>query len=500
MLRPRSLSFQMALVAVAIAFCAIVATAFISAIVVSTSFSSYLRAELAQRAKYEAQLISDTMTQNNASFPVATSAVLFANLHDEPSGGDTGQFWVVDASLGALYPGPRSWNSPDATSIIPPLNKALSSGISSQGDFNEIAQGLLHFSARSYAAVPIVVTVNGTPTIVGALAISSEQSVGPSFLNSVNRALVISVFIIAIIVAIIGALLAQRLARPITSLTRAAAKMGKGKLSTRVVLNAQSTPMEIEQLAFTFNEMAATLQRDVNELRHQEQLQRALVANVAHELATPLTAVRGYSEALSEDDTLTAEQRANFSHIIHRETVRLGKLVFQLRQVARLESGAETMDLQPTVLRPLVSDILDMLQSEGERQAVTLRNEIAEDLPPLWIDTDRLTQVFINLVDNAVRYTPMNGVVTLTARQEGERVWVSVTDSGTGIPQEDLPRVFERFYRADASRNSDTGGTGLGLAIVKGIVEAHGGQVRAENNPDGGARMSFSLRVVPDDM
>ena len=504
MVRPRSLSLQMALVAVTIAVCAIIATALISAIVVSRSFSSYTKGELQRDAQNEAYRISDLMSEHGYNLSYAVSADLaFKFLNNAPNTG--GQTWVIQSDGRPIWPltQPNStWAPPDYNDMVNALQNTVRTGQGSQGDLPDPDQGWLHLSSRSFAIVPIVSdpSVAGSP-IIGAIAISSDQSVGgaggPAFINAVDHAFVVSAVLVALVVAIIGALLAQRVAKPIRTLTKAASRMGTGDLSTRVMLPEEHTPAEIAHLGTTFNEMAAKLEHDVDELRYQEQMQRELVANVAHELATPLTAISGYSELLAEDESLSRSQRDNFTHIIHRETVRLSKLVYQLRQVARLESGAEKMDLQPVSLQTLVGDTIDVLQAESERLAVELHNTIPTALPAVLVDTDRLTQVVINLLDNAVRHTPMGGNVTIDAFQEGSRVWVRVTDSGSGIAPQDLPRVFDRFYRADTAHNSTTGGTGLGLAIVKGIVEAHGGQVRADNSPDGGACMSFSLRVAP---
>ena len=503
MMRPRSLSLQMAIVAVTIAVCAIIATAFISAIAVGRSFSSYTKNELQHDAQNEAYRISDLMKEYGYSLSHTVNTDLaFKFVTNAPNAG--GQTWVISADSEPVWPltQPNStWAPPDYNNLVAALRNAITSGQSSQGDLPDPDQGWLHFSARSYAVVPIVSdpSVAGS-SILGAIAISSDESVGsaggPAFISTVDHAILVSGLLVAVVVAIIGALLAQRIAKPIRTLTKAASHMATGDLSTRVALAVENTPAEIAQLGTTFNEMAAKLEHDVDELRRQEQLQRELVANVAHELATPLTAISGYSELLADDETLSRSQRDNFTHIIHRETVRLSKLVYQLRQVARLESGAEKMDLQHVALQTLVGDTIAVLQAESERHAVQMHNAIPATLPDVLVDTDRLTQVVINLLDNAVRHTPMGGSVTIAAYQEGPRVWVTVTDSGKGIAPHDLPRVFDRFYRADLTHNSGTGGTGLGLAIVKGIVEAHGGQVRADNSPDGGARMSFSLQVA----
>ncbi len=502
---PRSLARQMAFVAVASAVGAIIVTALIAAIVVSNSFSSYLQAGLRHSTHVEAERLSAIAANHYQGFLLpAVQEELQTKFFHDPANATNGQIWVVDSRGNVLVPFQQSavWNTSDPNTIVPALRNAITYGTVSSGALNDPDSfGWLHLSARGYAVEPIY--ADGTPDspIIGAVAISSEESLGPAggpgFIHSVDRAIIISGILIALAVGIIGAFLARRVTKPISNLTHAAAKMADGDLTARVALDDGGTPAEIEQLSATFNDMAAKLEHDVAELRRQERLQRDLVANVAHELATPLTAISGYSELLADDDSLSPQQRAEFSRVIHRETMRLSRMVDQLRQVARLEAGTEKMDLHPTELRPLVEDTLAVLQGESEQREVAIHNDIPADLPLVEADADRLTQVVLNLTDNALRHTPAGGLVTLSAQLEGDVVWVTVADTGPGIAPEDLPRVFERFYRADPSRNRASGGTGLGLAIVKGIVEAHGGQVRAGNNPDGGARMSFSLRLAP---
>lgn len=504
MIRPRSLSRQMAISAVAIALSAILATALISSIVVSSVFADYLKTELRQSASDEAQRVSsiyhDPQFPTQGNFKNAVEFALVYKFSQDATGDANSQIWIADAQGNVLFPPTINtvWHTGDPTVIIPAMRQTLQSGVVSASDLPDPNQAWLHYSARGYAVAPIHAdTTSGSP-IIGVVAVSSQRGLsgGPGFIQSVNRTLLGGGLAIALLVALVGALLARRITQPLDRLSNAADKMAAGDLGARVDLPEHELPAEIEQLAQTFNAMAATLQRDVNELRRQERLQRELVANVAHELATPLTAIRGFSEALADNVARGSAEREEIGRIIHRETVRLQGLVNQLRMVARLESGAEVMDLHPLPLAALIQDTIDVLSTEIVRQHVTVQQELPDDLPDALADTDRMTQVMLNLLDNALRHTPAEGTITIQARTDGPLIWVTIADSGPGIAAEDLPRIFDRFYRADASRNSHTGGTGLGLAIVKGIVGAHGGEVRAENGPEGGARISFSVRMA----
>ncbi|HKF36510.1 MAG TPA: ATP-binding protein, partial [Ktedonobacteraceae bacterium] len=221
-----------------------------------------------------------------------------------------------------------------------------------------------------------------------------------------------------------------------------------------------------------------------------------LIMNITHDLATPLTAIAGLGESLVDGVNQNREDYEATGRIIVRETLRLRRLVKDLHLMAKVEAGA--MQPQPKVLRlaAVVDEALAVLTPEFERANVEPRNNVPYDLPPVWADPDMLMRVFSNLCDNALRHTPAGGAVTVDARQQGNILEIAVTDTGKGIPAEALLRVFDRFYRADASRQVNTGGSGLGLTIVQAIVEAHGGTIRAENAPQAGARILFTLPVA----
>ena len=231
---------------------------------------------------------------------------------------------------------------------------------------------------------------------------------------------------------------------------------------------------------------------DISELRRVDQLRRDFVANVSHELRTPLTAIRGYVEALSEEDA-NPEDRRRFLEIIGRHTQRMERLVKDLLRLARLDAGQETLDLiacdTRIVAETVVSDVLQA--AEERRQKVEVR--IAPGAETVRADPAKLHDALRNLVANAITYSPEGSSIRIDATAAGGRVTIAVSDEGPGIPDEDLTRVFERFYRVDKSRVRDPGGTGLGLAIVKHLVELHRGRVGAENRPEGGARFLITL-------
>jgi two-component system, OmpR family, phosphate regulon sensor histidine kinase PhoR len=227
---------------------------------------------------------------------------------------------------------------------------------------------------------------------------------------------------------------------------------------------------------------------DITDLRRADQMRRDFVANVSHELRTPLTAIRGYVEALAEPDAGPEDSR-RFLAIITRQTDRMERLVKDLLRLARLDAGQETLDLAACDTRALVQSAAGDIAGDRRRIEIT----VAPDVQTIRADPAKLHDVLANLVGNAVTYAPEDTPIRIDVQSAGGRIAFSVADEGPGIPEQDLSRVFERFYRVDKSRARDPGGTGLGLAIVKHLVELHGGQVRAENRPEGGARFTITL-------
>ena len=237
---------------------------------------------------------------------------------------------------------------------------------------------------------------------------------------------------------------------------------------------------------------AVLVMHDITDLRRADQIRRDFVANVSHELRTPLTAIRGYVEALSESDADPEESR-RFLAIIIRHTERMERLVKDLLRLARLDAGQETLAVVACETRTLAQTVAtDLARAVAERQQ-RIDIAIAPGAEIVRGDPARLHDALRNLVANAITYGPAGTTVRIEASRNNGTITISVSDEGPGIPEEDLSRVFERFYRVDKSRARDPGGTGLGLAIVKHLVELHGGEVRAGNRPEGGARFTVVL-------
>src|SRR6266704_911283 len=369
-------------------------------------------------------------------------------------------------------------------------------GISSVGNIGQGAPGII---PRPFVVQPIFLGGQSNAPVVGVLVIvsrSAAENTIPPFVAAVGEVVLIAAAIVAVLAALAAILFARTITRPLAKLTNAAHELASGDYSAQVTVKAYG---ELDELANTFNKMAAKLANDMNELRRQELLRRELIMNITHDLATPLTAIAGLGESLVDGVNQSREDYEATGRIIVRETLRLRRLVKDLHLMAKVEAGG-MRGIQPqwksVRLAALVQEVLAVLATEFERANVEPLNMIAYDLPVFNADPDMLTRVFTNLCDNALRYTPAGGAVTIDATRHGDLLGISVTDTGPGIPPAALPRLFDRFYRVDVSRQLATGGSGLGLAIVRAIIEAHGGTIWGENSPQGGARIVFTLPLT----
>jgi two-component system phosphate regulon sensor histidine kinase PhoR len=236
---------------------------------------------------------------------------------------------------------------------------------------------------------------------------------------------------------------------------------------------------------------------DVSELRRLEVIRRDFVANVSHELRTPLTAIKGYAETLLGPAGDERETARRFLEVIDRHSERLGRLTDDLLTLSDLELGRAALRLAQVEVGPTIEDVLQILAERAASRDVHVRAEVAPGTPPVVADGDRLRQVLINLVDNAIKYTPPGGDVVVRAApgDGGQLVEITITDTGIGIPAQDLPRLTERFFRVDKARSRALGGTGLGLAIVKHIIQAHGGRLDITSNVGRGTTVRVAFPI-----
>jgi two-component system sensor histidine kinase BaeS len=275
------------------------------------------------------------------------------------------------------------------------------------------------------------------------------------------------------------------------SLEQAARKVGEGDLTARAREDGSD---EVAALAQTFNQMTAALATRDGQLQAVDRTRRMLFADVSHELMTPLTAMRGYLETLSMQTlALDPQTRERYLSIINDETRRLEHIVQDLLELARVESGGDSLDVEDVPLEGLFGRVVARHGRDAETKGVTLKTDIAPGAEIVSGDPMRLEQALQNLAANALRHTAKGGRVELTAEPGFKEIVIMVRDTGSGIAQEHLAHVFDRFYKADPSRRGEAAGSGLGLSIVKAIVERHGGNISVTSRPGEGTE--FTVRI-----
>jgi two-component system phosphate regulon sensor histidine kinase PhoR len=238
---------------------------------------------------------------------------------------------------------------------------------------------------------------------------------------------------------------------------------------------------------------AVAVFHDITDLKRVEQMRKDFVANVSHELRTPLTSIKGYAETLCEEGIQNVPKADSFAHIILKHANRLSALVQDLLSLTQLESQATLINRQEVDLRKILDAAVLVVKPTAEANKLTIETEAVAEDTVVWADRDQIGQALLNLLDNAVKYTPEGGSISVSASDTGAEVHVTVEDTGIGIPREHLNRIFERFYRVDKNRSRELGGTGLGLSIVKHIIQSHGGRVWVQSEPEEGSAFSFSL-------
>jgi len=292
------------------------------------------------------------------------------------------------------------------------------------------------------------------------------------------------------IAMILGYFLSSTLTERIHLLKNAAEQLAQGHLKTRVPIQGRD---EVAALAESFNQMAEQLQAADQKQRELESLRRDLIAWVSHDLQTPLTSMRAILEALSDGIVEEPETVKRYLNTAQRDVRSLSALIDDLFQMAQLDAGGFPLDRAKASLGDLVSDTLESFTELAKQQEITLEGNVETDVDPVIMDTQAIGRVLNNLISNSLRHTSTRGRVSVWVRRTTQSVEVTVGDTGEGIRTEDIPHIFERFYRGEKSRNRGTGGAGLGLAIARGIIRAHGGDIRVESEPGKGTQFTFHI-------
>lgn len=317
--------------------------------------------------------------------------------------------------------------------------------------------------------------------------VAPEPTTFSFFRQSFLRPLTVGAGIALLLAVLLAVGIANWVTRPLRQMVGAAEGITRGDYDQQLSLGG---PDEVQRLAGSFNSMAS-------QVKMSQQAQRDFVSNVSHDLKTPLTSILGWSQSLLDGTAVTEPERQQAATIIHNETERMQRMVNQLLDLARIESGQLKLVGEQVDLQQMLLELQENLARRAQEQSVHLTSDL-QPTPPIWGDYDRLMQVFSNLADNALVHTPSGGRVHLSLKTHGEQaVEVTVQDTGAGIAAEDLPRIFERFYQADKSRARGNGrpGSGLGLAIVRELVEAHRGTIRAYSQPGKGSAFVVRLPV-----
>jgi len=342
------------------------------------------------------------------------------------------------------------------------------------------------------AGVPLVVDGHQVGTLLAVSMTADVATPAGDFLSAVNRSTWLAGLSAGMLALVLGLLLFRQIVAPVRAVTTAAQQLAAGQLDRRVPVTSQD---EVGQLARAFNRMAETLARD-------RQLRQNMMADIAHELRTPLSVIQANLEAML-DGVLPASPPEIAS--LHDETTLLSRLVADLRLLSLAEAGQLKLERNETDLGDLVKKVADRMATQAGENDIALITDIESGLPMLNVDVDRISQAIGNLVSNALRYTPPGGRVGVKVFVTGptsgtansrHSVVIEVSDTGPGIAPEDLPHVFDRFYRADKSRSRASGGSGIGLAIVKQLVEAHEGQVGVKSQAGVGSTFFLILPVI----
>ena len=349
----------------------------------------------------------------------------------------------------------------------------------------------LHWKLMLATTVPVIVLITGIIWLAFDqlaanyfMVLMDEYMVSPTethqaFLTAVHYYLLWAGLIALVLAFLLSYLLTRRVLRPLVQISEASRQIASGRFGTRVEADRGD---EVGELGTAFNRMSDSLEKI-------EQLRKSMVADVAHELRTPLTNLRGYLEGLS--DGVLPSSKETFE-MLQQENLRLVKLVDDLGQLARADAAHIYLNRQSVDLAACVEEILALYRMNIDEKGITVSTNFADDAGTINADRDKLLQAIRNLVENCWKYTPEGGVIKISSHRLAQSVRVKFVNDGADIPAEDIPYLFERFFRSDYSRSRDIGGAGIGLSIVKQLIEAHGGEVGAKSG-DGKTCIWFSL-------
>jgi len=392
----------------------------------------------------------------------------------------TRNFYILDGTTGEVLKSshPEQNNRID---ITPNIATALRGGnaytpSNPRDDFMDVA---VPISGRAGDSKFVVYIIDNKQTV---------QSLNAEIFTLILEAVLIG-FVISVVISLI---ISKTLLSPIQGMTKAAEAMADGDFSRKIEVESED---EIGLLAKTFNDMAMQIETMLEELKNAEMLRREFVANVSHELRTPLTNIRSYAETISDDQAIPQETEEEFLRVIINESDRMTKIVQDLLELSRFDSGTSVLTVEEFPVENAVRDVYAAIALEARKRGHVLNLELEWKLPNIKGDRAKIEQVLMNIIANALKYTPDGGTIDIYGGRAGGNVWIKIVDTGIGIPKEDLARVFDRFYRVDKARSRESGGTGLGLSIAKEIITKHGGDIVIESKPGIGTSVTLTLPI-----
>lgn len=372
---------------------------------------------------------------------------------------------------------------------------ALPDGIGSQLD--RVFQGeTVYFRGHNELlgadVLAVLLPVKLTGDVPGAVIVSALLSDVSNQLAYLRQNILLSALAGIVLATLLSLLFSRTLSRPLLAMQKTARRLAAGDYTCRVPVKSRD---ELGGLGQALNSLAEQLAEKVDRLDQLDQTRRDFVAAVAHELRTPLTVIRGYAEALQDGMAENPEEARAFCQNIIDESNRLERMARELLDLRRLETGHGRVETGPLDIRPLLDDVLEKTVPLAQEKGLTIQKHFPEHLPPVLAHADRLTQVLLNLLHNAIRHSPQGSKITAAAEHlpNSGTLCLSITDSGPGIPPEELPLIWEKFYKIEKSRARDNTGTGLGLAIVKTFVVSMGGRVDVESTPGRGSTFRVFL-------
>jgi signal transduction histidine kinase len=339
-----------------------------------------------------------------------------------------------------------------------------------------------------YMAAPL-----GHPAAKGVVRLAVPFSDIEMISGEVKRVLIISLVFAFASIILLTFLVSALISRPVREVSAIAHRIADGDFSGKASVSSND---EIGDLANAVNNMSAQISSRMEELKRLERVRQDFVANVSHELRTPVSTIRGYAETLVDGALEDRDNAMDFLKIIHSDSKRLASLINDLLELSKIESGEFSLQLVPCSAGAVAERVAGDLEKLAKDKSIEIILNTPSAVPDALADEKTLGQALSNLVDNAIKYTEEGGRITISVKVDAGLVRVDVADTGIGIPESDLPRIFERFYRVDKARSRELGGTGLGLSIVKHIVQAHGGEVKVESVLGKGSTFSLTLPVA----